>query len=88
MQLQQQALRLRLHQMAGHIKGECTLLVAGCNKMESQPWEIVRKQIRTAVTNRRDSLSEIARQLAAQTGISKNKIYNQALKIKKELKNG
>jgi 16S rRNA (cytidine1402-2'-O)-methyltransferase len=68
------------------IKGECTLLVAGPDKPEIQSWEVVREQIRTAVINGRDSLSEIAREIAANTGMSKNKIYTQALKIKKEIK--
>ncbi len=67
------------------IKGECTLLVAGCDKVEGQSWEVVRQQVRTAVINRSDSLSVIAREIAAKSGISKNKIYTQALKIKKEL---
>ena len=70
------------------IKGECTLLVAGCDKGESQSWEVVRQQVRTAVMNRRNSLSVIAREIAAKSGISKNKIYTQALKIKKELESG
>jgi 16S rRNA (cytidine1402-2'-O)-methyltransferase len=70
------------------IKGECTLLVAGCDKGEGQSWEVVRQQVRTAVINRSDSLSVIAREIAAKSGISKNKIYTQALKIKKELKSG
>jgi len=68
------------------IKGECTLLVAGSDKPQIQSWEVVREQIRTAVINRRDSLSEIAREIAAKTGMSKNKIYTQVLKIKKEIK--
>ena len=67
------------------IKGECTLMVAGCDKAEIQSWEVVREQIRTAVINRRDSLSEIAREIAAITGMSRNKIYTQALEIKKEI---
>jgi 16S rRNA (cytidine1402-2'-O)-methyltransferase len=70
------------------IKGECTLLVAGCDKGESQSWEVVRQQVRTAVINRRNSLSVIAREIAAKSGISKNKIYTQALKIQKELESG
>ncbi len=69
-----------------NIKGECTLLVVGCHKQESQSWEVVRQQIRTAVLNRCNSLTVIAREIAAESGISKNKIYTQALKIKKELK--
>jgi len=67
------------------IKGEITLLVAGSDKPEIQSWEVVSEQIRTAVINRRDSLSEIAREIAAKTGMSRNKIYTQALKIKKEI---
>jgi 16S rRNA (cytidine1402-2'-O)-methyltransferase len=67
------------------IKGECTLLVAGSDKPKIQSWEVVKEQIRTAVINRRDSLSEIAREIAAKTGMSRNKIYTQALKIKKEI---
>jgi 16S rRNA (cytidine1402-2'-O)-methyltransferase len=70
------------------IKGECTLLVAGCDKGESQSWEVVRQQVRTAVINGSNSLSVIAREIAAKSGISKNKIYTQALKIKKELESG
>ena len=68
------------------IKGECTLLVAGSDKSEIQSWDVVSEQIRTAVIHHRDSLSEIAREIAAKTGMSKNKIYTQALKIKKEIK--
>ena len=71
-----------------NIKGECTLLVAGCDKAESRSWEVVKQQVRTAVLNRRNSLSVIAREIAAETGISKNKIYTHALTIKKELKSG
>jgi 16S rRNA (cytidine1402-2'-O)-methyltransferase len=69
-----------------NIKGEFTLLVAGSDTSEIQSWKVVREQIRTAVIHRRDSLSEIAREIAAKTGMSKNKIYTQALKIKKEIK--
>jgi len=69
-----------------NIKGECTLLVAGCDREESQPWEVVMQRLRTAVINRRNSLTSIARDIAAESGISKNKIYTQALKIEKELK--
>ena len=78
---------LQLSRRAG-IKGECTLLVAGCDKEEIPSWEVVRQQVRTAVINRRNSLSVIAREIASKHGISKNKIYTQALKIEKELKSG
>jgi 16S rRNA (cytidine1402-2'-O)-methyltransferase len=70
------------------IKGECTLLVTGCDAAEDQSWEIVRQQVEDAIRNRRNSLSEIAREFALKSGIPKNKIYEQALKIKKELNGG
>jgi 16S rRNA (cytidine1402-2'-O)-methyltransferase len=90
--LHEEFLRGRLSEIAiqlkqrSNIKGECTLLVAGCDKEESQPWDVVCRQLKNAVINRRDSLTVIAREIAAESGVSKNKIYTQALKIKKELK--
>ena len=68
------------------IKGECTLLVAGWDRDESLSWEVVEQRLRSAVISRRNPLTSIARELAAESGISKNKIYTQALKIQKELK--
>jgi 16S rRNA (cytidine1402-2'-O)-methyltransferase len=92
--LHEEFLRGRLSEIAlqlkrrASIKGECTLLVAGSDKEEIQSWEVVRQQVRTAVINRQNSLSMIAREIAAKYGISKNEIYTQALKIEKELKSG
>ena len=74
----------RLHRRTD-IKGECTLLVAGCEKSENLSWEIVREQVRAAVIQGPHSLPEIAREIAAASGFSKNKIYSQALKMKKEI---
>ena len=74
----------RLHRRTD-IKGECTLLVAGSEKSETLSWEIVREQVRAAVIQGPHSLPEIAREIAATSGFSKNKIYNQALKMKKEI---
>ena len=67
------------------IKGECTLLVAGSGTDVCLPWETVRNKIEAAVLNQQDSLSTIAKKLAKQSGIAKNKIYSEALKISKEL---
>jgi 16S rRNA (cytidine1402-2'-O)-methyltransferase len=92
--LHEEFLRGRLSEIAiqlngrAKIKGECTLLVAGCDPEDSVSWEVVKQQVRTAVINDRNSLSLIAREIAAESGISKNKIYTHALKIKKELKGG
>ena len=92
--LHEEFLRGRLSEIAillkgrAEIKGECTLLVAGYDQEESLSWDVAKQQVRTAVLNRRNSLSLIAREIAAESGISKNKIYTHALKIKKELKGG
>ena len=76
-----------LEQLKGRtdLKGECTLLVSGCHNRTSHSWEAVRQQVEAAVIKQQNSVSEIAREFAKKYGISKNKIYAHALKIKKEL---
>ena len=72
-----------------HIKGECTLLVAGWDHTAAPPSpEEIRKKIEAAIRSHRQSLSDIARDIAADCGISKNQVYAQALEIKKELNSG
>jgi 16S rRNA (cytidine1402-2'-O)-methyltransferase len=66
------------------VKGECTLLIAGSDIGQDLPWSVVKQQIETAVATGQQSLSAIAREIAAQTGIAKNKIYAEALKSSKE----
>ena len=70
------------------IKGECTLLVAGNDRDKDNSWPVVRQQIEAAVLAGQNSLSAIAREMAATSGIAKNKIYAEALKISKELDGG
>ena len=71
-----------------NIKGECTLLVAGNDRDKDNSWPMVRQQIEAAVLAGQNSLSAIAREMAATSGIAKNKIYAEALKISKELDGG
>ena len=70
------------------IKGECTLLVAGNDRDKDNSWPVVRQQIEAAVLAGQNSLSAIAREMAVMSGIAKNKIYAEALKISKELDGG
>ncbi len=71
------------------IKGECTLLVAGWDDAAHPPSpEELRQKIEAAIRNHRQRLSDIARDIAADCGISKNQVYAQALEIKKELNSG
>ncbi|MBT8371990.1 MAG: rRNA (cytidine-2'-O-)-methyltransferase, partial [Deltaproteobacteria bacterium] len=75
---------LKAIEQRASIKGECTLLVAGCETDPHPSWEAVQEKIKAAVITRQNSLSAIAKKLAAKSGIAKNKIYAEALKISKE----
>ena len=70
------------------IKGECTLLISGNERDRDETWPEVRQQIEAAVTAGQNSISAIARDISATSGIAKNKIYAAALKISKELDSG
>ncbi len=70
------------------IKGECTLLISGNDDDPDQAWPAVRQQIEAEVAAGQNSLSAIAREISATSGIAKNKIYAEALKISKELDSG
>jgi 16S rRNA (cytidine1402-2'-O)-methyltransferase len=67
------------------IRGECTLLVAGEECAQRQSWTEVAQQIESAVKAGQTSLSAIARDIALSSGIAKNKIYTEALRIAKAL---
>jgi len=70
------------------IKGECTLLVAGHGKNSQPSWADVKQQITAAVAAGQNSLSAIAREIAATSAFAKNKIYAEALRISKKLGGG
>ena len=76
---------LKAIEQRASIKGECTLLVAGCETDPHPSWEAVQERIKAAVITRQNSLSAIAKKLAAKSGIAKNKIYAEALKISRSL---
>ncbi len=71
-----------------NIKGECTLLVAGNDCDSGSSWPEVKQQIEAAVAAGQKPLSVIAREIASTSGIAKNKIYAEALKISKEQNSG
>ena len=74
-------------QLAGRqdIRGECTLLVSGNLSDTGLSWPEIQQQIETAVAAGQKSTSAIARELASTSGMSKNRIYAEALKIAKEV---
>jgi 16S rRNA (cytidine1402-2'-O)-methyltransferase len=67
------------------IKGECTLLVAGCSKNSPTNWAMVRAEIRNAIATENKHVSEVARDIAQRFKLSKNEVYQEALKIRKQM---
>lgn len=67
------------------LKGECTLLVMGVGSEEKVPVETIRDQIRSRLKIDNTSLSSLAKEMASTFNISKNRVYQEALRIKKEM---
>ncbi|MBC2695446.1 MAG: 16S rRNA (cytidine(1402)-2'-O)-methyltransferase [Desulfobacteraceae bacterium] len=66
------------------IKGEITLLVKGYIKDKDVPLEIIRQEIKNNLELADNKISSIAKQIATKYGLPKNKVYEEALKIKGE----
>lgn len=65
-------------------KGECTLLVAGAEASEQINSEIVKTEIKAALQNGQNGLSQIARAIAKKYGLPKNEVYDLALKVRSQ----
>lgn len=65
------------------VKGECTLIVGGCEKNNKSSEVDLSQEIRQGLMSGQ-SVSEIAKILSKQYGISKNKVYEEALRLKTE----
>jgi 16S rRNA (cytidine1402-2'-O)-methyltransferase len=65
------------------IKGECTLLVGGCEADETDLPDPVAAEIAEAVSSRSRRPSEISREIAEKYGVSKKKVYEQVLRLKR-----
>jgi len=89
--LHEEFLRGRLTEIAENlagrpeIKGECTLLVAGCENSDSVDWKSVRSEIQMALRLKTKPISQLARIVAKKYGLPKNKIYEEALKIQEQM---
>jgi len=66
------------------IKGECTLLIAGFEGKEELNSEIITTEIKAALDKHQEGLSEITKSIAQKYGLSKNKVYAMALKVKSQ----
>jgi 16S rRNA (cytidine1402-2'-O)-methyltransferase len=84
--------RGRLSSILAHLKnrpkirGECTLVVAGSNAPGEISREAVIAELEAALTSKAEKVSETARKIACKYNLSKNKVYQAALEIKKQQK--
>ena len=69
----------------GEARGEITLVVAGLQRDKPQPDNSLVQQLRVCLTSDRRPLKEIVAEMAQERGISKRLVYQEAIKIKKEL---
>ena len=69
-------------------RGEITLLVAGAESARPQPDDSLLQQLRVCLTSDGRPLKEIVAEVAQESGISKRLVYQEAIKIKRELSGG
>ncbi len=67
------------------VKGECTLIVKGRQETPDVSLETIQSVIIKTLETTESSLSDLAKTMAVKYGVSKNKIYEEALKIKHEM---
>ena len=68
------------------VKGECTLLVKGSEENISVSRDIVRAELIAVLENKEKKLSQVSKLIAQKYGLSKNEVYDEALKLKAERK--
>jgi len=67
------------------IKGECTLLVTGCEENKKNSIKTVRTEILKALEKKESKLSEFSKIIANNYGLPKNKVYDEALRLKRKM---
>jgi len=86
--LHEEFLRGRLSELIGtlsprpSIKGECTLLVKGCEENIKVSKDVIRAELIEALGKKGSRVSEVSRIIAKKYGLSKNEVYEEALKLK------
>ena len=65
-------------------KGECTLLISGCEDGSTVNWETVRNEIRNELESKNEPVSRLAQKISQKYGLSKNKVYQEALEIRRQ----
>ncbi len=67
------------------IKGECTLLVSGRDDSPPVDWETAKNDIRQQLKSSKEPVSELAKKISRKYGLPKNRVYQEALKIRQLL---
>ncbi len=68
------------------LKGECTLLVSGYRRNEDAAFALARDDIRQALETEGRRLSDTVKQVADTHELPRNRVYQEALKIRDELR--
>jgi len=66
------------------VKGECTLLVGGNTAKTPVPWELIHTSLADALAAGDRPLSVIVREMAGEFKVSRNRVYQEALKIQSD----
>jgi len=66
------------------LKGECTVLVEGCQGKKDIDLASVRNHLRRLRRDKQVSLSKLAKEVAGEFGLSKQTVYEEALRLEKE----
>ena len=67
------------------VKGECTLLVKGCEENNEVSLDVVKTELIKGLGKKGSKLSEVSRTVAQKYGLPKNKVYEAALKLKRKV---
>jgi 16S rRNA (cytidine1402-2'-O)-methyltransferase len=67
------------------IKGECTLLLTGYKKAKDVSITTVKTEIIKALEKKQSKVSELSKIIAQKYGLPKNKVYDEALKLKRNI---
>jgi len=70
------------------IKGECTLLVTGQDENCSVEWETVKGEIQDQLKSATESVSSLAKKISRKYALPKNRVYQEALKIRAQMTEG
>ncbi|MFC1577924.1 16S rRNA (cytidine(1402)-2'-O)-methyltransferase [Thermodesulfobacteriota bacterium] len=67
------------------VKGECTLLVTGWDESQTADGATVKNDIQDQLKSSKESVSRLAKKISQKYGISKNKVYQEALEIRRQM---